>query len=36
MTDQSGRQGVEVKVAHPVATHNHCGLLLIESLHNLM
>ena len=34
MSDESRRQGVQVEVAHPVRAHNHCGLLLIESIHD--
>ena len=36
MVDQSWRQGVELEVAHAIGTYHHCGILLIESVDNLL
>ena len=36
MVDEAGRQSFELEVAHAVATNNHCRLLTMESINNLL
>ena len=36
MVDQSWRQGVEFEVAHAIGAYHHRGILLIESVDNLL
>ena len=36
MINQTWRQGVQLKVAHPITAHHHCSILLIEGIYDLL